>query len=192
VTTSETSLSLLERLRQHPDAAAWKQFVDLYAPLLHRWLRRRKVPPQDADDLLQEVLGVVVRELPDFRHNQRPGAFRAWLRTILVHRLRGYWRARQTRPIASGDAASLDVEDLEADRDRYWDREHDLHVLRRLMELVEPDFTPATWQAFRRVTFEGQSAAAVARDLGLSVNAVWLARSRVLRRLREQSRGLLD
>jgi RNA polymerase sigma factor (sigma-70 family) len=192
---SATSISLLDRLRRQSDTVAWKRFVDLYEPLLLRWLRRQGVRPQDAGDLIQEVLGVVVRELPDFQHNQRPGAFRAWLRTILVNRVRGFWRARQTQPLALGDTPEQDLEQLadsDADLSRLWDQEHDRHVLRRLMELIEPEFAPATWQAFRRVTLEEQPAAVVAGELGLSVNAVWLAKSPVLRRLREESHGLLD
>jgi RNA polymerase sigma-70 factor (ECF subfamily) len=189
---SATSISLLDRLRLQSDSASWKRFVDLYAPLLEGWIRRQGVRAQDADDFVQEVLGVVVRELPGFRHNQRTGAFRAWLRTILVNRLKGYWRARRSHPTAVGNVPEQELEDPTADLDRLWDQEHDRHVLRRLLELVEPEFAPATWNAFRSVTLEEQPAAVVAERLGLSVNAVWLARSHVLRRLREESRGLLD
>src|SRR5438093_1544483 len=180
---SATSIGLLDRLRLPSDAASWKRFVDLYAPLLLRWLRHQGVRSQDADDLVQEVLGVVVRELPAFQHNQRPGAFRTWLRTILMHRLRAFWRARKFQPVAAGGEAELELEELEGRADdlgRLWDDEHDRHVLRRLMELIEPEFAPATWEAFRRVTLEEQPAATVARELGLSVNSVWLAKSRVL------------
>src|SRR5262249_46802410 len=110
---SETSFSLLDRLRHRSDGASWKRFVDLYSPLLQAWLRRQGVRAQDADDLVQEVLGVVVRELPDFRHNQRPGAFRAWLRSILSNRLRGFWRARRTQSATVGEAPQQDLERLE-------------------------------------------------------------------------------
>src|SRR5262245_12135499 len=95
---SATSLSLLERLRRQPDAGSWRRLVDLYSPLLHAWLRRHGVQPHDTDDLVQEVLSVLVRELPQFQHNQRPGAFRAWLHGILVHRLRAFWRSRGAQP----------------------------------------------------------------------------------------------
>jgi DNA-directed RNA polymerase specialized sigma24 family protein len=99
---SETSASLLERLRQQPAAADWQRLLDLYEPLLRGWLRRHDLQASDADDVVQEVLGVVVRELPHFEHNHRPGAFRSWLRTITVHCLRRFWRARQYRPDAAG------------------------------------------------------------------------------------------
>jgi RNA polymerase sigma-70 factor (ECF subfamily) len=174
-----------------PDDAAWKRFVDLYSPLLPSWLRRQGVRSQDADDLVQEVLGVVVRELPEFRHNRRPGAFRSWLRTILVNRLRGFWRARQGQPGAAGQELEQ-LEDPNGALSRLWDLEHDRHVLARLMELIQPEFALATWQAFWRTTVDEEPAAAVARELGLSVNAVWLAKSHVLRRLRQESRDLLD
>jgi RNA polymerase sigma-70 factor (ECF subfamily) len=187
-----TSLSLLERLRQQPDAASWQRFVDLYAPLLRGWLHRQGVRPQDAEDLVQEVLGVVVRELSGFEHNQRPGAFRAWLRTSLLNRLRAFWRARRAQPAAAADEELDALEDSAAELSRLWDEEHDQHVLRRLLELLEPEFEEKTWQAFRRVTLDEEKAAAVAQELGLSVNAVWLAKSRVLRRLRQEARNLVD
>src|SRR5262245_46771593 len=84
---SETSVSLLERRREPADDAAWKRMVDLYAPLIHGWLRRHDVRAEDAEDLAQEVLGTAHRELTRFEHNRRPGAFRCWLRTITVNRL---------------------------------------------------------------------------------------------------------
>jgi RNA polymerase sigma factor (sigma-70 family) len=187
---SHTSLSLLERLQQ-PDAEAWQQLVALYTPLISGWLRRQEVPHADAEDLTQEVLTVVVREVPQFRHNQRPGAFRTWLRTITIHRLRDYWRSRRLRP-TTGDAAFEQLEDPHSAPSRLWDQEHDRHVARRLMELIEPEFEPSTWRAFRRTVLDGVRAAVVAPELGLSVNAILIAKSRVLQRLRSEAQGLTD
>lgn len=193
---AETSVSLLERLRQQPDAGAWRRLVDLYSPLIHGWLRRHFLPEADAADVVQEVLAVVVRELPHFEHNRRPGAFRSWLRTITAHRLREFWRARRSRPLATGDsdfARRLEqLEDPASGLSRLWDEEHDRHVARRLLQLIEPDFAATTWQAFCRLVLEGEAPDAVAADLGLSVNAVFVAKSRVLQRLRQEQRGLLD
>ena len=193
---SETSLSLLNRLRLQPDAESWRRLVDLYTPLIHGWLRRHSVAAADADDLSQEVMAVVVRELPHFQHNQQRGAFRNWLRTITVNRLRVLWRSRQGRPIATGDSDFLKVldelEDPNSGLSRLWDREHDQHVAKRLMVLVEPHFEATTWRAFRRVVMDGVKPAAAAAELGLSVNAVLLAKSRVLSRLRQEMQGLTD
>jgi RNA polymerase sigma-70 factor (ECF subfamily) len=193
---SDTSLSLLDRLQRRPDAAAWQRLVELYTPLLRGWLGRYALQPSDVDDLVQEVLAVVVRELPRFRHNRRPGAFRTWLRGVLVHRLRTFWQARQARPHATGDSAfsrMLDeLEDPHSGLSGFWDQEHDRHILRRLLRLIERDFAPSTWQAFRRVALEGAAPDAVAAELGLSANAVCIAKSRVLQRLRQEARGLVD
>src|SRR5262245_13990021 len=98
---AHTSLSLLERLRSRPDADSWRRLVELYTPLIQGWLRTHAVAPADADDLTQEVMTVVVRELPNFQHNHQRGAFRNWLRTVTVNRLRVLWRSRHNRPVAT-------------------------------------------------------------------------------------------
>ena len=193
---SETSLSLLDRLRSQPDQESWRRLVELYTPLIQAWLRRHGVAPADADDLTQEVMTVVVREIPNFKHDQRPGAFRSWLRTITANRLRVLWRSRQTRPVAAGGSDFLkmldELEDPDSDTSRLWDQQHDQHVARRLMDLVKPQFEPATWQAFRRTVLDGVKAAVAAAELKISVNAVLLAKSRVLSRLRQEMQGLTD
>jgi DNA-directed RNA polymerase specialized sigma24 family protein len=162
---SETSASLLERLNDHEDTAAWQRMVALYSPLIRSWLRRHGVPEGDADDLTQEVLGIVVREFPRFRHN------------------------------ATGQKdfeALLDqLEDPNSDLSRQWDQEHDQHVVRRLLDLIEPDFRPTTWQAFRRQAIDGAPADVVAAELGLTVNAALIAKSRVLQQLRRQAGDLV-
>jgi RNA polymerase sigma-70 factor (ECF subfamily) len=192
----ETSASLLERLRRAPDAGSWKRLVDLYTPLLQGWLRRHLVPPDDVDDLVQEVMAVLVRELPNFHYDRQRGSFRGWLRTILVNRLRMYWRSRQTRPLATGDsdlARKLDdLADPHSALSQLWDREHDRHVARQLLEMIEKEFEPASWRAFQRLALEGAEPLAVAAELGMSVNAVYLAKYRVLRRLRQEVQGLTD
>jgi RNA polymerase sigma-70 factor (ECF subfamily) len=191
-----TSASLLERLRDRLDGEAWQRLVSLYSPCIHSWLRRYALQPSDADDVTQEVLGVVARRLPEFEHNQRPGAFRAWLRAITVNSLRAFVRYRQRHPLPAGTrdlAGDLDqLEDPDSDLSRLWDQEHDRHVAARLLELVQPSFTPYTWQAFRRSVLDGAPTAAVAAELGISANAVLIAKSRVLGRLREEARELLD
>jgi RNA polymerase sigma-70 factor (ECF subfamily) len=193
---SETSVSLLERLRLQPDEDSWKRFVDLYVPLIRGWLRRYQVTQEDAQDLAQEVMAVVLRKLPDFEHNRQAGAFRSWLRTVTVNQLRALWRTRRGRAAGTGDSDVAQMLDQLADPSsslsRLWDRQHDQHVARRLMELVRPQFEATTWQAFRRVVLDGLKPAQAAAELGLSVNAVLLAKSRVLSRLRQEMRGLTD
>src|SRR5687768_11246559 len=99
---SDTSASLLDRLRLAPAGADWERLVDLYTPLIRGWLVRQGLPRQEADDVSQDVLTVLVRRLPDFERQPRPGAFRRWLRTITVNCLRDHWRANRARPRATG------------------------------------------------------------------------------------------
>jgi RNA polymerase sigma-70 factor (ECF subfamily) len=193
---SDTSASLLDRLRQAPDAALWQRLVDIYSPLIQAWLRRQGLPEQDADDVVQEVLAVVVRKLPQFQRKEQTGAFRSWLRKITVNCLRDHWRSRRGRPAASGDSdlqAIFDqLEDPHSDLSRLWDQEHDRHVTQRLLEVIRPRFEPATFRAFQRVALEGASPDLVAAELGITVNAVFIAKSRVLGQLRLEGAGLID
>jgi RNA polymerase sigma-70 factor (ECF subfamily) len=192
----QTPHNLLERLRLRPDAGSWKRLVDLYTPLLQNWLRRYQVPAADADDLVQEVLSVVVREMPAFQHNHQRGAFRCWIRGITLNRLKSYWRARQNGPhvlpAAEADAFLQQIPDPASDPERQWEQEHDQFIIRRALEGMESEFTASTWQAFRRQVLDGARPAEVAAELGLSANAVVLAKFRVLRRLRQQLQGIID
>lgn len=193
---ADTSASLFDRLRDPADAAAWQRFVDLYTPLIRGWLRRHARLDHEADDLVQEVMAVVVRKLPQFRHEQRTGSFRRWLRTITVNCLRDFWRGQRARPRATGDSNLAELlaqlEDPNSALSKLWDQEHDHHVTHRLLEQIKPQFEPKTWQAFQRVTLDGIAPDRVAEELGVSVNAVFIAKSRVLSRLRQEGEGLLD
>lgn len=191
--TPPTSHSLLERARNPGDATSWRKLTDLYSPLIRRWVRPYVAQPADADDVLQDVLTMLVRELPRFEHSGRPGAFRAWLRTMTVNRLRVYWR---TRPPASGSETVLgqlqQLEDPNSDLSRLWDEQHDRHVAQTLLESIRLEFQAATWLAFEATLRDGRPTADVAAELGLSENAVLIAKSRVLKRLRQKAEGLID
>jgi RNA polymerase sigma-70 factor (ECF subfamily) len=191
----ETSVSLLERLAGAPTDDDWRRLLDLYQPLLRAWMARAGVADADADDLVQEILLVVFREVGGFERRW-PGTFRAWLRTILAHRVRDYFRGQKYRPTATGDSDFLrrldELESPESALSRLWDREHDEHVAASLLRRVQGDFAPATWQAFRRHVLEGEPAVRAAGDLGLSLNSVLLAKSRVLKRLRQELAGLVE
>jgi RNA polymerase sigma-70 factor, ECF subfamily len=193
---AETSATLLERLNDRSDSAAWRRLVDLYSPLINAWLRRHGASADDAEDLTQEVLGVVVREVSRFKHNGRVGAFRTWLRTITINCLRQSFRSRRVPAEATGSSDIVNMldqlEDPTSDLSRRWDQEHDRHVLERLLELIEPDFRPDTWRAFRRQVIDGHSAETVAAELSMSVNAVLIAKSRALSHLRRDAQGLVD
>jgi RNA polymerase sigma-70 factor (ECF subfamily) len=189
-----TSISLLDRLKMaRPESSDWKRLQGIYLPLIQRWLGRVPGLGDESADLAQEVLLVVVREIPRF-DRQREGSFRTWLRQVTVNKVRNFRRQRQRRPTTSLDPADGFLERLSAPSGnlaREWAHDHDKHVVDKLLAVVQPDFSPKTWEAFRRFGVDGVPAGAVAEELGLTENAVILAKSRVLRRLREEAGDLL-
>lgn len=187
-----TPASLLDRFRLQPaDAGAWQRLVDIYQPWLRGWMRSEAIQQADADDIVQEVLAVLYREMPRYEHNGRPGAFRMWLRGIVVNRLREFRRQRRDLAVDL-DRRLEQLTDDQSELSRLWDREHDQNVVNRLLRLIAVDFEPATWQVFRAFVMEGRPAAAVAQELGISEASVWTAKSRVLKRLREAAGEMLD
>jgi RNA polymerase sigma-70 factor (ECF subfamily) len=190
-----THVSLLSDA-QAGSQRAWSRLVELYQPLLYGWLRRQDVPHDDAQELTQDVLAVVARELGAFDHQGRTGGFRRWLRQITVHRALGFLRARGTRAVARGGSTFFEqLQQLEAPNSslsQQWDREFDQHVLRELLAKIEGEFAPVTLRAFRRLALEGAAPEDVARELGISVGAAYSAKSRVLRKLRKEAAGLID
>jgi RNA polymerase sigma-70 factor (ECF subfamily) len=183
-----TSVTLLERLQQGVDDRAWDRFVELYTPILVGWARRCGESPEDAADMVQEVFVALVESLPDFRR-QGSGAFRRWLKTILLNKVRDGQRrrARLARALAQRPAqADPDEADLFAEADFRQE------LARRALQLMQAEFTPSTWKACWETLVRGRSPGEVARELGISENAVYLARCRVLRRLRQELGDLLD
>ncbi|MFM9010529.1 MAG: RNA polymerase sigma factor [Planctomycetota bacterium] len=193
---ADTSASLLDLLKDDPDSGHWRRFIELYCPLIRHWLRRHTLAASDTDDLVQEVLAVVVRRLPEFHRQPRTGAFRAWLRTITGNCLRDFWRAQRVRPRVTGagdfQAVLEQLADSASALSRQWDEEHDRFVTRTLLDTIRPEFHDRTWRAFHGVAIDGRPPDDVAKELGVTVNAVFIAKSRVLSRLRSEAAGLID
>jgi RNA polymerase sigma-70 factor (ECF subfamily) len=190
-----TTLQSLQRRLQEKDLdeGSWQRLVALYKPLLLHWLRQSSAQAQDIDDLTQEILAIIVKEVAHFTHPGHAGAFRAWLKAIAVNRIRTFARSR---PLAGG-SGQLDfqqladqLDDKNSQMSQLWDEEHDRHVLRGLLDIMESEFEPKTLEAFRRVTLKDEPA--VASELGMTIGAVYVAKSAVLRRLREEAKGLID
>jgi RNA polymerase sigma factor (sigma-70 family) len=187
----QTPHTLLARLRNRRDNQAWQFWLTIYEPWLRYQLTQHRLQHADIDDLLQNVLGVVSQKLPAFVHNGQPGAFRAWLRAILVNEVRNFFRGRQ-RLASEPSIDWLDhLEDPASELSRQWDEEHDQQIARRLLAAIEPDFERPTWEAFRLLVLEDQPAAEVARHTGMTLNALYIAKSRVLKRLRQELDGLV-
>lgn len=167
VSSPETSLSLLDQLRDPEAAQAWDRLATIYTSLLQTWFHTAGLQSADCDDLTQRVLEVLLRRMPTFEHNGRPGAFRAWLRSICVN-LREVWRRR---PGENSGSVLNQIVDPRSSLSQLWDKQHDQHVLCRLLELVEPEFAPVAWQAFRRLALDGAPAHEVAAELQSTVNS---------------------
>jgi RNA polymerase sigma-70 factor (ECF subfamily) len=183
-----TRVSLLVRLRDSRDEEAWGQFVEIYAPLVYALARRHGVQDADAADLTQEVLQSVLRSVPRFTYDPDRGSFRGWLLTVSRNCLRKWAKAEKRRAAGSGgDEALRTLEEQPAPEElASWDREYHQRLFEWAAEKVRASFRPATWQAFWQTTVAGRAARTVADELGVSVGAVYIARSRVLARLREQ------
>jgi len=184
-----TSLTLLERLRNTADEAAWARLVDLYTPVLYALAHRCGLGEHDAADLVQEVFATLVTALPSFQYD-RGGKFRGWLRTILLNKLRNR-KLREGRMHQALEALAV-AEEQPDGTELLREEEFRLHLTRRALELIQVEFTASTWQACWQTVVEGRSTADVARELCLSENAVYVARCRVLRHLRRELGDLLD
>ncbi len=191
----ETSVSFLNSLQADGNSRSWHDFVELYTPLIRIWLATQNVREQERDDVAQEVMSVVLRRLPEFQR-QRTGSFRNWLKTITVFCWRNYRRKNLKRHAATGGSEFGEVlqqlEDPVSQMSRTWDDQHDQYVLQRLLEKIRPGVRETTWAAFSAVTIDGKSPDEAAAELGMTANAVYVAKSRVLAQLRQVSEGLVD
>jgi RNA polymerase sigma factor (sigma-70 family) len=182
-----TRVSLLARLREGKDEGAWSQFVDLYAPVVYGYLRKQGLQDADAADLCQDVFTAVAGAVGRLEYDPCRGAFRNWLFTIVRRKLWN-WKARKERTLAGGDSGTQALLEQhpapEEDADE-WSVEWELGVVAWASAQVRRDVSDATWQAFWKTAHDGKSGKEVAAELGLSVAAVYHARSRVLTRLRE-------
>lgn len=185
-----TSIGLLNCL-QNETNEAWQRLNDMYVPLIRKWLRMHGMGADDAEDISQEVLLVAFRNLSGF-HRRQLGSFRCWLRRVTVNCLRDYRRKHWRHSAAVGlEGLMQSLEDPKSEMSRKWDLEHDLHVLNYAMVQVRESFTPQSWAAFQGTAVSGRSLRDVAAELGMTENAVCIAKSRVSASIRKLTHGLL-
>ncbi len=185
-----TSASLLRRLQQPNQEAAWQRFVDLYAPLLFHWGRNHGLSTSDAADLSQDVLATLIDKLPEFQYDPKR-RFRGWLRTITLNRANDLHRRNAARPAAGLDAPSQDVS-VASEVDLFAEQEYRRYLVQRALKVMRAEFRYESWQSCWKVIVEEQTVPATARALGISENSVRIAKCRVLKRLREELQGLLE
>ena len=190
---SSISSTLLERVRaRRPEA--WQRLVDLYGPLVYRWCRQLGVNRSDSPDIVQQVFAAVIADVGRFRRDRPGDSFGAWLRTITRHRVSDHFRLRQGQASADGGTEAYQrlqsIAEAEEESATAQPVEQEARFSRRLLELVRAEFESRTWDVFWRIVVDGQPTAEVAAALNMSLPAVYKAKSRVLRRLRQELGGL--
>jgi RNA polymerase sigma-70 factor (ECF subfamily) len=187
-----TRASLLIRLRDPNDRDAWRQFVQVYAAVVYGFARRRGLQDADAADLMQEVFRSVAAAAGRLHYDPRRGTFRNWLYTVTRNKLYNFLDGRRRQVRGSGDAADQERLAQQPETAADWDQEYERRTFAWAAEQVRDEFQESTWQAFWRTAVEGRDAREVGGQLGLSPGAVYVAKSRVLARLKEQVKLLPD
>ena len=190
-----TRATLLARLKDIDDGEAWTEFVHLYGPVVYGFARKRGLQDSDAADMVQEVLRSVARNADRMEYDPKRGTFRGWLYTVTRNKIYNFLSAQRRRPRAAGDASSQERLESYADPSNEAEAEWELEYQRRLsskaMDRVKHEFQPATWQAFWATAVEGRQALEVGAALKMTTGAVYVAKSRVLARLRDEVQKLM-
>jgi len=191
----ETRITLLREVSGGCEDA-WAELTSLYQPLIANWLRKFDLQPSDADDLTQDVLTALFSNVDRFGHNGRIGAFRSWLRTITHNQATDFLRRQSSKDLQLGNSSFAQtvsqLMDSGSEVSRGFDRQHDLHLLGTLLNRVATEFQDSTMTLFRQHVIHGRDAAEVADECGVSRHGVYMAKSRVMRRLRELAPGFIE
>ncbi|MGL6073436.1 MAG: RNA polymerase sigma factor [Fimbriiglobus sp.] len=184
---------MLLRIRNPEDSQAWRLFVDVYGPLIESFARKRGLQSADAADVSQNVLLRVSKRMPSFSYESTKGRFRHWLGAVIRNEIHRFWNRSQRQAVGQGGEDEVfEIEGLEADSDSEWHDAFTTHLVRVACERIRGEFETSTWEAFESTWFRDEAATTVAERLGLTLRAVYVAKSRVAGRLREEITTLAD
>lgn len=190
---NSTSESLLFRLQSRdetsPDQSAWEQFVSLYTPLIYYWARKTGMTQADASDLSQEVLTIVFQKLPEFRYDKTK-SFRGWLRTVTLNKYRESRRKKSSQMSPATGSMLEQLAPIELAQST-WDIDYARLLVAQAMEPMKSDFQEGVWQALRKVISDGLSVEQAAKQTGVNQWTIYSAKSRLMKRLRNELDGLL-
>lgn len=175
------------RLRDHSDAAAWSEFIGVYSPLIYNYCRSRELQSSDAADVTQEVLLRVAKAIRNFEYDRDRGLFRDWLARIVLNEIRRL--AKKKLDIATAP------EDLDLDSasvESTWNEQFQQFIFAKALERSKPHFSDETWTMFEMSWVCKLPVEQVAKDLGVGLEKIYVARSRVLKRLRYEVGILAD
>jgi RNA polymerase sigma-70 factor (ECF subfamily) len=193
MTSQSTRVSLLVRIRDAQDRVAWGEFVQVYAPLIHSYGRHRGLQDADAADLAQDVLRCVARSAPDFQYDPARGSFRGWLFTVTRNELRKMAARKARQASGTGESEMRQILEQQPDAaadEEEWGREYQWNLFRWAADKVRPEFREASWQAFWLTAVQGKEVDVVAAELKVTAGAIYIARSRITGRIRQEIQAL--
>jgi RNA polymerase sigma factor (sigma-70 family) len=188
-----TRTSLVLQLREPTNHVAWQEFARLYGPVIYGFARKRGLQDADAADMMQDVLRSVSGAIGTLDYDRKRGSFRGWLFTITRNKIFNFLSARKIRPQGSGDTTTNKLLDQQPEADDgadTWELEYQRRIAAIAMEKIKSEFQEKSWQAFWRTAVEGIGAAEVSKEMGMSTGAIYVAKSRVLARLKEEVEAL--
>lgn len=188
-----TRATLLARIRDGRDDEAWREFLHLYGPVVYGFARNRGLQDADAADLMQEVLRSVARNANKMEYDPKRGTFRGWLYTVTRNKVYNFLNGQRNRPKASGDSSAQERLDSIPDRNGEtddWELEYQRQLSAKAMDRVRGEFQENTWKAFWGTAVEGRGPQDVGSELKMSTGAVYVAKSRVIARLRDEVKKL--
>ena len=187
--SAKTRETLILRLRDPEDDSSWREFVEIYTPLLYGYCTNRGLKAADSADIVQDVMRSVSLAMHGFEYDPEKGKFKGWLFTATRNAISKHFKKQARRPVTASDTRMLlwieqtpDDEEIDA-----WETDYQRKLLAWAMEKVKPQFAERIWRAFELTVVEGQDPGAVAEVIGMTRNAVAIAKCRVMQRLREKA-----
>ena len=184
----ETRASMLWRIRDPQDQEAWRAFVEVYAPVIDGFARKKGLNNADAADVVQRVLIEVVGSIPKFEYDRARGKFRSWLFTLTRFQLARFFDSQNKAVLGTGDSAmqaQLQNSPTDDPLEKLWDDQYESQLFQWAAAKVQAEIDVKTWQAFWLAAVEGLPAKQISEEVGISQGAVWIAKSRVIRRLKD-------
>ncbi|MGJ8726423.1 MAG: RNA polymerase sigma factor [Roseibacillus sp.] len=183
-----TRETLLLRLRRPEDQESWAEFTEIYTPLLYGYCQKREISHADTADIIQDVMRSVSIAMEKFEYDPARGKFKGWLFTAVRHAVGKHFRKASRRPLSIAETAMLQSLDERVDnsQEEEWETDYQRQLLSWAVEKVKPEFNPRIWQAFEATALNERPPDEVAAEMGMTKNAIAVAKSRVLQRLREK------
>ncbi len=183
-----TRPTLLVRLKGKTNESAWAEFVDIYTPLLYRFAERRGIPAAEREDIIQDTFRGVASAIERFHYDPDASSFRNWLFTVARSKISNYFRARARRPQAiGGSTMAVKVQEhIDPREAHHWDQDYRRRLFEWAAQQIKPEFAEKTWQAFWMTAVEERDIPEACDALSLSRGAIYVAKSRVMARLREK------